>query len=350
MLTFDELLDICPFPIINLEESKSPKSGLQLKFNKTCAKHFNSGNECKKHYEKILYSATKDDIIQCPFGFSSIPFELGELKIAITSIVPYPRIGGTDESKNAKQFPETKISIDALRHTINYLKNVYGKIRDIELTALQNQSMALHEIRKLNRTVKQKAERFYDNNKSEEALTIWKTSELMSNQFEIIEVLANESLTDIIPSNEIELYRIFHKCVRIYEMQDPRLIMNAPKDYHPKAKASDKTFPIIPSVLIENALKYSIAKSKVYIDFETKGNQCLIKVVNFSKLENKLDEKVFKRNFRMDNKTDGSGNGLYVAQLVAKQHNTNIKIEAIQQPDGSTKVIFSLCVDLLEKK
>ncbi|MEW5797606.1 MAG: ATP-binding protein [Bacteroidota bacterium] len=343
MPSFDEISSISPLPIVNLNNIGKPNGGLSVQLSKSCLKYFHKENECIKHYENLKKNNLESPTpVQCPFGFASIVFKVCNEKVALTGFVPYPRLGGKDEPKLAKQHPECKISIDKLTKTISFIKDVSHRIESIETAVIKNQSMALHEIRKLNRTIKQTAERLTQKNSSPELLQIQKTSELMSNQFDIIEILANETLTQIERKSNIEVYRIFDKCVHIYQTPDQRIKLHSQSGFFPKITANDKTFPIIPTVLIENALKYSAPKQPIKISIDRDDNKCMVSVSNLAELEKNLDDSIFSKGVRNSTDTDGSGYGLYVAQLVANQHNTLIQVKCIPANDKLTKVTFTV--------
>src|SRR4029077_4703726 len=102
-------------------------------------------------------------------------------------------------------------------------------------------------------------------NASPDLVKIMKASELMSRQFDVIELLANEELATLPLNSVSEVYKLFDKCARIYQTRSKRITLDAPQGFSPRVDACDKTFPIIPSVLIENALKYSVPESDVRV-------------------------------------------------------------------------------------
>jgi light-regulated signal transduction histidine kinase (bacteriophytochrome) len=225
----------------------------------------------------------------------------------------------------------------------------------IELGEVKQYSMALHEIRKLNREVKQTAERICrlmspddPDNADPELVKIMKTSELMSHQFDVIEILANETLATLPLNSTSEIYKIFDKCARIYRSERRRIMLEAPPNYHARVKVCDKTFPIIPSVLIENALKYS-ADLEVRISIQPGGqDKVIVAVSNLARLKAPLTEAVFMRGYRASQDSEGSGNGLYVAQLVARQHSTMLRVETLPAHANLTRVTLRAIFHALE--
>ena len=346
MATFQDIAALSILPIINLREINEVKDGLLIKKCSTCNKNLSNHRTCKDHYSSLgKLDLQEPKFVQCPVGFASLAFSLGHLKCALTGFIPYPRLGGEQEQIQGKKYSDLKMSQTYLLSIVSVLQNTFDKIDTLQKETIKNESMALHEIRKMNRTIKQTAERYYNKNHSTELLQILKTSELMSKQFDIIEILANESLAQLPTNNLSEIYKIFDKCVHIYQTSEERIKLSSPPGYSPKAMVSDKTFPIIVTVLIENALKYSPAGSVIGITLEKDEDACLLKVSNMMSGNIKLDSTVFNRGVRSGTDTEGSGNGLYVAQLIAKQHNTIILLQCSSNSDNKLKCTFSFRIN-----
>lgn len=342
MATFEDLATLSILPIVSLKDISEPKDGLLMPLCSTCHKNLKKGSKCKDHYSALAkLDLSTPKVVQCPFGFGTVAFAVAHFKCAITGFIPFPRLGGDQERNQAKLHSDLKIPQQNLSAAIHALNKTFDKLDKLQEAILKNESMALHEIRKLNRTVKQTAERLYSSNHTEDLLQIWKTSELMSKQFDVIEILANESLTQL-PTNTIsEIYKIFDKCVHIYQSPDERIKLWSQQGYSPKAVVSDKTFPIIPTVLIENALKYSPPSSGIGITLEKEADTCLVKVSNIIANNVNIDSTIFNRGIRGSSDTEGSGNGLYVAQLIAKQHNTLISVRCLPDSNGKLRCTFS---------
>lgn len=293
-----------------------------------------------RHYRQLASGGLRSDVIQCPFGFASAPFNVGGAKAAVTGFIPYPRHGGNQERILAKRHKETHFSVDAVKRVISGLIATHEHLLEVEQEIVRAHSMALHEIRKFNRTIKQNAERLCkqaspDNvdHAPKEMLNIYKTAELMSNEYDVIEILADASQATLPVNTVSEIYKMFDKCVKIYNAVagGRKIILRASGNYSPRVAASDKTLHIIPSVLIENALKYSLPGSDIRINIdpdETDGQRCIVTVTNDSPGNQELDDRVFQRGVRFSSTGDGSGNGLYVAQLIANQHKTRITINS----------------------
>ena len=355
MNAFQRIAALSPFPLVDLTHPELPTSGIVIQTPSTCSKNFLKGDACRRHYEQIAKSEVRSgELVQCPFGFASAPFRTDNLFAAFTSLIPFPRIGGSKESVLAKRHRECRVATTGTATAIAAVVGMDNQFQAIEKGIFKGHSMALHEIRKLNRAIKQNAERLCrthsptDLEKApKELVTIYKSSELMSNEFDVIEVLADASQAALPLNTVSELYRVFDKCVRIYNTQAGGrrvVIRSSVGGYSPRIAAHDKTLHIIPSVLIENSLKYSSPGSETRILFEPDGeeSECIVRVVNESDGRQELDDRVFQRGFRFDTRQDGSGNGLYVAQLIAKQHHTRITVQSQIVGPNSVRHIFEI--------
>ena len=268
-------IQISPLPYVRLDEPEpKPYSGGVLAINNYCSKKVKQSLECVAHY-KIL---AKDPALspvgiirQCPFGFSTYAFKLGAEAVGFTCLIPFPRLGGDAERQRAKDHDEAKVSQDYLNHCAVVLAKSDASIQDAVSEHLKVYPSALHEIRKYNRTIKQEAERLcmaQSPKNLDDApaplVCILKASELMTYQFEILELIANEELASLPTNTRTEVYKLFDKCTRICNLtakqKGIRLEMGGDSI---QAMVSDKTFPIIATVLLENAIKYSLKNTVI---------------------------------------------------------------------------------------
>jgi signal transduction histidine kinase len=343
------LRKISPLPLVDLVSIDQPFNGTHVKVNSTCKHCLEVETKCKDHYRALALKGADNSVVPCPFGFSSFVFKSDNARLAFSCIIPFPRTGAAGEGRWAKRHPEIKCSVEVLRSYSEFINRTIKQLADAEKETAKKYTMAFHEIRKLNRNIKLQAERLYqatvlpgeaELRKKHE--TIFRAAEMLSAQFEIIEVLADESLASLPLKAKSELYRIFDKCVRIYQTNPPRIGLDCNQNYHPVAMTCDKTFPIIPTVLIENALRYSLPGTQIAIKFDPEGDFCNIRITNEAKLEKPLDNSIFVRGVRATAQTEGSGFGLYLAQIVARQHYTLIEVSSTKIAENRFRCTFNM--------
>lgn len=348
-------IDVCSLsvlPTVDLGLLNEPEDGVFLMVPKVCRVSFAKSPRCREHYESLT-RAEPSVIHQCPNGLASVRVQTSQENIALTAFIPFPRQGGRAEREQARRYPDNKVSSETIQRATAALHEIDQRFNAIELETFRKYSLALHEIRKLNRTVKQGAERLARRESpsdpdlaSPNIVQIWKASDLMSQHFDVLEILANEKLAELPLNTQADMYRMFDKCARIYRPYDEpqRINLSAPPGFRGLVDACDKTFSIIPTVLLQNAIKYSLPKTPVAVKFEPEpdGTAFTVSVSNVAPPQVKLDESVFRRGVRGTQDKEGSGLGLYVAQLVARQHGTLLTVNTNQISAQATLCTFSV--------
>lgn len=341
-------------PIVDLSSISSPEPGFLDSDTVYCRERFAADSRCREHYESLLRQPD-GTFMQCPHGFTSLRFQLNGTPYALTSFIPFPREGGKQEQRLAKKFPAKKIPKKSVTELSHALVKAADRLSSIEQSIAAQQSMALHEIRKLNRTVKQTAERLhihqvnFDAGVRGQLESIWKASELMSNQFDVLELIANEDLARLPCTALSEPYKVFDKLTKIYRHGSSvsNIRLACPSHYSPRVYVCDKTFPILASVLLSNATKYCIPGTEITVDFDrlaVRSNRCIVVISNLAKDHPKLDRKIFEKGYRVSDDSDGTGKGLYLAQLVARQHGSEIEFrkEKDKSDPKIVRCIFSM--------
>lgn len=344
-----DLLSLSPYPLVDLESPTPPSQGVYFSASAECAKRFGKDPACRAHYDDLRAKSGSGELVQCPCGLASYPFKVSDRRYAFTSFVPYPRLGGSRERAASRHHPELRVDAEAVKLAAVKVSSLSASLDNVVLAVAQKHSRALHEIRKLNRVIKQESERLYrdstaahgDDNADPRIMRVFKASEIMSRQFDIIEILANQDLTRLPRTSVISVYRIFDKCVRVFQKDQRIAIRSAGIDPGNVVLACDKTFPIIPTVLIENALKYSLPASPINVFVNDGPDQVEVSVSNQAKPGTKLNATIFNAGVRVSQDEDGSGYGLYVAQLVARQHGTEISVHS-RAADHHTDCIFKI--------
>lgn len=351
--------DVVLYPSVDLnfiERSILLRDGLVVCATSYCKKKILNDKQCLKHYSEL-----KESLIsswrQCPYGFSSYSFFIDDHKIAITGIIPFPRVGNSIERERAKSSPDQKIPILAIEKNVDAIRSIYLNLKQEVAAEITRSLAALHEVRKYNRNLKQTLERFCMRNSPQdpdlaqaEVVKAWKISEFMSYQFDVLGLIADENLVQLPPKTESEIYKVFDKCVRLFNLfAIDRKIRLTIKGDSPRAIVSDKTFPIMATVLIDNAIKYGVEGGNVDIEIKIIDiNRFRVTVGNDISKESVIPSDPFQRGTRGDQDSDGSGVGLFLAQLVAAQHGTKIKYERIRTGLKVDRVEFEFQMTSIE--
>jgi signal transduction histidine kinase len=227
-------------------------------------------------------------------------------------------------------------------------------VDELDVCAARGMAVALHELRKLNGVVKVVAERalrqFKEDSSDPSKLPlrrIWRTAEMMSQQFDIIEILATGQLSALPLSDPIHLRQVMERCREIYGDELLRLETVVVGLRDDRMRACERTFAIIPMVLIDNALRHSVSGSSVLIQLSGHGNTVELSVSNDVTGDEPLDDRIYEQGYRGARST-GSGNGLFVAQQVARQHHTVIRVACEETDAGVRRCTFRVSFNLLE--
>ena len=120
-----------------------------------------------------------------------------------------------------------------------------------------------------------------------------------------------------------------------------RINLHSPQHFSKTIRSCDKTVSIIPSVLIENAVKYSVPGTPVDIFFEEKDGYCIVRVKNTARGNFSLGRDVFESGVRHSD-IEGTGNGLYLCRLVVEQHRGTIEVDTEPGSPDTTECTFTI--------
>jgi len=346
------LKKLSPLPIVDLVDPDVPESGFAVSTPDSCIKNWGKG-KCADYYRSLAEQRDGADLLtQCPYGFSTLCVFVGDGSVAITALVPFPRTECDGERMMAKRHPDNKIAVARARLVAEGLRSIVCRIRESEQEVHSQTIMSLHEVRKLNGEVKRTAERLLHSSDvsaiSKGLNTIHRASDLMSQMFTMVEMLANEDLTDIEADKPCELYPLFDKARRIYTSgrESARVAIEAvPFGYPGPVLACESTLPLIASVLVNNAIKYSVPGALVSITVRRSAYQGFAEVAvsNRSRCSVPLTEQVFAKGVRLAADDDGSGHGLFLAQKVARQHGGRIVVKSSMVAPGECECEF-VCI------
>lgn len=315
------LFPIFDSSIIRLED------GTAVQASSFCRKSIQNKPECLRHYESL--KSKKEDCYQCPFGMTSRNFHYGGQFYVITGVIAYPRFGTADEQAMAKRFPEIRVAREAIEANVKFVRE--GEL--IRAAEVQNAAkvlpQAFHELRKLNGAILQHAEKEIEQRGETEGLkTIRSAAELMRNNFDILEALSNIDVMKALPTEAtISLFDLTYKTKRVLEQRASAREMHIHLDgVKAIIRGNQKSFPIVPAVLIENAIKYSRAGSVITVDVAVLHSKAVLTVKNETDFV--IDPiRCFERGVRFSNAVEGGGFGLFLAKEIVTSHNGTIRCE-----------------------
>lgn len=284
--------------------------------------------ECVQHYAAL--KSKPEGYYQCPFGFTTRSFYFRQQLWAITGIVAFPRFNTSNEREMAKQFPEVRVAR-------NDIENIVGLFHDLELAradviqeAAKVFPQAFHELRKLNGAILQHAERELKQESTPGLQTIKSAAELMRNNFDILEALSNIDGMRALPADAtINVYDLVYKTERVLqERAYAKRMQLSLTGVRAIIRGSQKSFPIVPAVLIENAIKYGKVGSTIIVNVSSMGATAILTVDNES--DHPIDcLKCFERGSRYaSGAAEGGGFGLFLAQQIVLSHKGKISCQA----------------------
>ncbi len=314
------------FPTTKIKD-KSITDGYSITAADFCKRKIKSDPDCHAHYEKLANSGNA--YFQCPYGFTTKSFEFEGEKYAISSVIAHPRYGTENERRIAKDHSSNRCSRAGIDQFLLFLNDL-GQVRaDAVAEATKVLPQAFHELRKLNAAVIQNTEiatRSVGDNRN--LASVKAAAELMRNSFDILEALSNMDVMRLLPREAtVNVYDLCFKMKRIHQERAKSKNMNISLEGNRVIiRGSQKSFPLIPAVLLENAIKYGKPASTIVIRIINSDKKSLLTIENETK-ETIDPIRCFDRGVRFSKNAEGGGFGLYLAKEIVEAHNGSIWCE-----------------------
>jgi signal transduction histidine kinase len=324
------------------------ENGSLIKSSSFCEKSIHSKPECLKHYAAM--KSREEGYYQCPFGMTSRNLYYAGNLYVITGLVAFPRFGTEVEQNMAKRFPEIKVARESIEANIRAIRD----IEQVRAAAVQEAGQVLpqafHELRKLNGAILQHAEKeIGERGETPGLLTIRSAAELMRNNFDILEALSNIEGMKALPTDAtINLFDLTYKTKRVLEQRANARSMQIQLDgIRAIIPGNQKSFPIVPAVLLENAIKYGKPGKVIKAEVGVVNNKAVLSVENES--DSFIDPvRCFERGVRFSDAVEGGGFGLFLAKQIVVSHNGSIQCEPSR---GKVRMIVELpLVDVIPQK
>lgn len=333
------------FPHFDYSENKI-KDGIIEESFIFCKRNFNSN--CIKHYKEIK---SKTGFHICPYGFTTFI----DKQHNYSSFLIEDNFNNKSSKRNTnKKDLKKPHSIETFNKIIKFFNDVnsninakqyiikeYDKNTEIFSTKKETLDDTLHELRKLNNILKKQAytlkselekNKIYNLNVNLRSKNILATTQLITARLNAYDFTLNPDLIEFTPRNNVSIYKKFDKAKQCLEVITSD--SNVSIIFKGSSKCQFECFNIIdllPFILFENALKYNLDKSDITCEFiEVNSKLDKIIVSNYAFLPEKNDiDKLKQKHFRGSNSSDinGSGKGLYIANLICDFNNFNLEIE-----------------------
>jgi signal transduction histidine kinase len=313
--------------------------GTQVRVPTFCRQGITSRGACRDHYSTLMQSP--DGWFECPYGFTTKGFTFDGKKWVASGVIGFPRFGSEAEREMAKRFPDSRVSRETVESTVSISSELERVKSDVVVEGARILPQAFHELRKLNGAVIQHAERaMADQGESRNLLSIKSAAELMRNNFDILEALSNiEGMKSLPVDSTVNLFDLAFKMKRVYQERALARAMGIQVNgVRAIIKGSQKSFPLVPAVLLENAIKYGTTGEAIYVDITTEGGRATLAVENRS--DRPIDPiRCFERGARFSDDVEGGGFGLFLAREVVAAHRGAIRCESFP---GTVKMIVEI--------
>lgn len=316
-------------------------SGIDINVPKFCFDRCGKNSNCIEHYRKM--ESEQEGIFECPYGFSTCVFRIDDDNFIFTCL----KITGRFDRKKLnpkikdEQIEYREISENRLNTYVELYKEFYNnkKQYDVYRSFIED---IFHDIRKFNRDIKYKNDSIFrksqeskkfaainDASKSIEAMC-WFMSLRLNNH----DLTYNMELMEKDVKSTYNIHKIIHKvkeCMRDRANENGIKIRLLADREISNIKAYD-CLELLPYLLLDNAIKYSLRESEIIIRIREDNN---IQHVCFESIGPAVDieeqDELFKKNFRGKHAREivsGMGIGLYTAKRICDLNNIEIQVKS----------------------
>ncbi len=327
---------LSPFPYVDLK-GQYPRDGLIFKCPIFCKKNFS--RICKEYYDNIW---EKPGLYKCPYGFATqVVFSCKELyTITSLNIEKYSdRKLVRKRLKKNEFYPRIKI-IDyqfIMSNTIESQNQTYSGAYQLTRNYIND---VFHELRTLNTEIKQQSDyliRELNQNQGYQRIesrahNIFSTTQLISIRLNTFDFNLNPEMPFKGSRNSIIVFKKFDKIIHCLEVRakSKKVVFKINGSSRAKIKAYEM-FELLPFLLLDNAIKYSLRNSDVKVSFIERSNKLIIEILNFGPPVkphelSKLTDKEYRGEYAREYSSEGSGIGLNMAEIIANNHNITMDL------------------------
>lgn len=316
-------------------ETMEFRDGLSHEVPAYCKKNFR-----RKECQEFHLNNTCEKPIECPYGFTALRVQgtFWQVFGMIDTSTKMPK-----ERKNSNRSNVT--SNTRITKWAETLKFQTQKIEEKSEQQTGDALYVLHDIRISNGQIKTNAEREIRNRNSgidfgdafdrapSTLKSIYKASELLTGQLDMIDFYYNPSQITRGRKYYTHVYKLFDKIRRISQIKaDARNIQLNMIGSSTSEAPLYESIAILPQILIDNAIKYSIPGGEVIISVTEDKRLINVSVSSVGPIiEEDEKELIFSRRVRgryaEQSGVTGSGIGLWVASKVCKYNNVSLELK-----------------------
>lgn len=327
---------MCPFPHIIGKTQIDGITFIQPKLCRSCSDLF-----CSKSSNQV------NKVSLCPRGMNFYQIKLEELRITINGlyIQGHSKKLSRKEKKGLINFlknGQLEIWVDKVNAMTQSLENAVTSTVKSTLGMLHDVKTAVSIIfRNAESLIYEEAGDSMDEkikNSPQNKKKLYKSVSLLEERLKMMSLVSNPDAATHGDKNPLPVYKVFDKTLKIFHnianKKHIRLNLTGSSFSSPRLFSSFNTIPL---VLIDNAIKYSQPYQDVTVSINDTNGGVSVKVESYSLEIDPNDSKnIFKKNFRATHAesiaVEGSGLGLYLADIVAFANGFDINHTETGQP------------------
>jgi len=261
-----------------------------------------------------------------------------------------------------KQYKKNAVSEPEIFSARDRLRKAYDTIELSKNEAVKDSIAYLHEIRTSAGVVLSCAQQVVDLTPGnsfeeklekipEETLSLFQAVNLLENQLELADIIANPQAITYGTKHESSLHGFFHRMVKIFAPRAAeRDIKIELHGYSYRKIEAYNSFQFIPLILLDNAVKYSSRHSTVRVTVQDKVDAVEVVVSSLGFVvppeeQSAIFDKYYRTETARNHISRGMGIGLYLAKLIASAHGFEIhyRSHGVNQRDiGANDFYFEM--------
>lgn len=319
--------------------------------------------KCINYYRDICKA---EGIYTCPYGFNSYVFKKDDnIEVIFTSIKIRDNFDkGKLKGKIKKEDINIILSLKDINKSIciyeysmkiiencnysnNFVKDVMHEIRNFNAKIITKSESVITSLDKKPKKIKGKL-------KNEENLldNIFALSSLVEARFMAFDCTVNPSVLKLGEKTPLVCHKKFYKAKLCCQSDAKNKGLNIRICENTSRIPLYNSFDLVPFLLLDNAIKYSLDNSQIEIKFKDSKDELIITILSSGPYIDKDElNHVFEHGFRAksvkNSKIGGSGIGLHLVKNIIDIHKGNIYVDFIKNKLNNNdygEFIVKLCL------